>query len=82
MITQNTVVLFEGGNIGTGIRYYEQEKIGELSLGELSENREIGKDYKLSDLKDGFPVTLLFKKKSSIDVLIKQLEKIKEKMED
>ena len=79
MIVNGTVVIFEGGNIGTASRYDEEHNIGELSFQELKRTHEIGVQYE----EDGYyPVSLVFKKSESIDVVIRQLEKIKEKMED
>lgn len=78
MIVNGTVVIFEGGNIGTASRYDEKTNIGELSFQELKEKHEIGAEYEEDEY---YPVSLIFKKSESIDIVIRQLEKIKEKME-
>ncbi len=80
MIVQNSIVIFEGGDIGVAARYNEKMNIGELSFQELENNTEIGEKYESDD--NYFPVSLIFKKTASIDVVIKQLQVIKEKMED
>ncbi len=80
MIIQNSIVVFEGGDIGTASRYDEKRKIGELSFQNLENDTEIGVNYESDD--NYFPVSLIFKKSESIDAVIKQLQTIKEKMED
>lgn len=65
-----TIIEFDGGDIAVGVR--EDGLIGFQNI----EKQEIGTDVKSNN--NIFPVVLKFKKAESIDVVIKQLEKAKE----
>lgn len=72
-----TYVEFNGGDIGVG--YGVKDGVGTLAFQDI-EIQEIGTKVENSDYL--FPVIFKFHKAESIDVIIKALENIKQKMKE
>lgn len=73
-----TIINFEGGNIGVAGSH--KGKIGLVKFEELEKPQEIGTPVENKNKYGYYPVVMAFHKPESIDVVIKILNTVKEKM--